>query len=322
LPSCHSSFNPFLLNRGEVRTLVDHGDFLARESKPGRQQATDGACANHANPLLSGRGAQQVRTWQYLIENVAEAANAIDDDVDDVMGITHGTGTKRSAAGDDIAGHQRHVFGNRGDKLMGWEEHVGDRVVLPFLAVQDRFDRQFHRIDIGRNYRPEYAKGVKTLRARPLFERFILAQQIDCGDIIHAGIAKDIVAGLRFADVETFLADDDAKLALVDDLSSVGCRTLDWTARGPVGIRSLQEPERLFRLLEIVLRGELMEIIPQADHLRRLARRRQPDIGQLQRLAGRLRSCEHVAAVHCNRFAFDRAEPRFPTPLKANPMSH
>ena len=192
-------FQPVLLNRGEMRTLVDHGDVLACESKLGRQQTTDGACANHANPLLSGRGTQQVRTWQYLIKNVAEAANAIDDDVDDVMGITHGAGTKRGAAGDDIAGHQRHVLGNRGDKLMGWEEHVGDRVVLPFLAVQDRFDRQFHRIDVGRDHRPEYAKGVKTLRARPLFERFVLAQQIDGGDVVHAGIAEDIVAGLGFA---------------------------------------------------------------------------------------------------------------------------
>jgi len=42
----------------------------------------------------------------------------------------------------------------------------------------------------------------------------------------------------------------------------------------------------------------------------------------VSRVHRQLRSLMRRSAVHCNRFAFDRAEPRFPTALKANPMSH
>jgi len=44
---------------------------------------------------------------------------------------------------------------------------------------------------------------------------------------------------------EAFLADDDAEFALVNDLSGIGRRTLDRLARGPIGIRGFEEPERL-----------------------------------------------------------------------------
>ena len=35
---------------------------------------------------------------------------AVDHDVDDIMGVGHGAGAERGAAGDDVARHQRHVF--------------------------------------------------------------------------------------------------------------------------------------------------------------------------------------------------------------------
>ena len=261
------------LDRREVCALVDDGDVLARERKLGRQQAADGARADHADLFLLGRRAQQVRARQHLVENIAEAADAIDHDLDDVMGVSHGAGAERGAAGDDVARHQRHVLGNRGDEFVRREKHVGDRIVLPLLAVQDGLDRQLHWIDAGRDHRSEHAKCVEALGARPLLERFVLAQEIDGGDVVHAGIAEDIFAGLGLRDVEAFLADDDAELALVNDLSGVGGRPLDRPVRGPIGIRGFEEPERFFRLLELVLGGELVEIIPQADHLRRIARR-------------------------------------------------
>src|SRR3954451_17837560 len=81
---------------------------------------------------------------RYGLENIAEAADAIDHDLDDVMGVSHGAGAERGAAGDDVARHQRHVLGNRGDESVRREKHVGDRIILPLLAVQDGLDRQLH----------------------------------------------------------------------------------------------------------------------------------------------------------------------------------
>ncbi len=169
------------------------------------------------------------------------------------MGIAHGAGAERGAAGDDVARHQRHVLGNGGDQLVRREEHVGDRIVLPLLAVQDGPDRQLHRIDAGRDHGTEHAEGVEALGARPLLERLVLAQEIDGGDVVHAGVAEDVVAGLGFGDVEAFLADDDAEFAFVDDFSGIGGGALDRLVGGPIGIRRLKEPERLFRLLKSFL---------------------------------------------------------------------
>src|SRR4029077_206917 len=121
--------------------------------------------------------------------------------------------------------------------------------------------------------------GIETLGARPLFERLILAQEVDGSDVVHAGIAEDIVAGLGLGDVEAFFADDDAEFAFVNDFSGISGGTLDRLVSGPIGIRRLKKTQRLFWLREIVLGRELMEVVPQADHLRRIARRQNPNAG-------------------------------------------
>ena len=69
-----------LLDRGEMRALVDHGDILARQRELGRQQAADGAGADHADLFLFRRRSQQIRARQHLVEHVAEPADAIDDE--------------------------------------------------------------------------------------------------------------------------------------------------------------------------------------------------------------------------------------------------
>src|SRR6266478_5465538 len=206
--------------------------------------------------------------------------------------------------------------------LWGGKKHVGDRIVLPFLAVQDGLDRQLHRVDAGRDHRSEDAKCVEALGARPLFERFVLAQEIDGGDVVHAGIAEYIFSGFGLRDVEAFLADDDAEFALINDLSGVGGRTLDRPVGGPIGIRGFEKPERLFRLLELVLGRELVEIVPQADYFRRIARRQNLNFRELQPLAAWLRTGEQLASMNCDSVSFQRAEARLSTLLKTNPFCH
>src|ERR1700728_2315774 len=50
-----------LLDRSQMRALVDDGDVVARERNLGRQQAADGAGADHADLLRFGWRAQQIR---------------------------------------------------------------------------------------------------------------------------------------------------------------------------------------------------------------------------------------------------------------------
>jgi len=75
-------------------------------------------------------------------------------------------------------------------------------------------------------------------------------------------------------------------------------------------------------LLEIVLGCELVEIIPQTDHLRRLARRANLNLGKLQRLTARFCACEYIAGMNRDRIAFQCANADFSTLLKANPFCH
>ena len=50
------------------------------------------------------------------------------------------SGAERSAAGDDVARHQRHVLRQAADDGARPEEHVGHRIVLQLLAIHQRPD--------------------------------------------------------------------------------------------------------------------------------------------------------------------------------------
>jgi hypothetical protein len=102
--------------------------------------------------------------------------------------------------------------------------------------------------------------------------------------------------------------------------AGVGGRALDRLVGGPIGIRRLQKPQRLLRLLEIVLGGELVEVVPQADHLRRLARRQQLDSGEFDGLAARLRPGKHLAGMDRDGIAFQRTEAGCAILLKTDPF--
>jgi len=48
-----------------------------------------------------------------------------------------------------------------------------------------------------------------------------------------------------------------------------------------------------------------VEIIPQTDHFRRLARRLNLNVGKLQRLTARFRAGEYITGVNGDRIAFE-----------------
>ena len=58
--------------------------------------------------------------------------------------------------GDDVAWFKGHVMGDHADQFEWTENHVGNRIILAFLIVQNGFDNQFVRIvDTGNNARAE-----------------------------------------------------------------------------------------------------------------------------------------------------------------------
>src|SRR6185437_12241462 len=221
-----------------------------------------------------------------------------------------------------VARHQRHVARHHGDELVRREEHVADRVVLPLLAVEDRADDELHRIDAGGDHRAEHAEGVEALAARPLLEAWVLPEEIDGGHVVHAGVAEDVVASLGLAHHRAFLADDDTELALIDDAAGIGFGPLDRRAMRMIGVGTLQEIKRLVGNEEVVLGGELMEIVPETDHLRGVAGCQHPDLGELHFLARRFGTGEHVARMDGDRAVLECSESDTAALLEPDPLRH
>src|SRR5258707_4562695 len=189
------------------------------------------------------------------------------------MGARHYAGTERGAAGDHVARHQRHVLRYRRHELVGRKEHVRHGIVLHFLAIENGANDKLGGVQPSRDGGPEHTESVEALRARPLIESREFLHQIDGGDVVYAGVAEDVVLRLSFADVGALLADDDTEFALIDDAAVVARWAADGFTGRVIGIRRLEEIERVGWALEVVLGGELMEIIPQANHFRWIAGR-------------------------------------------------
>ena len=310
-----------VLDRGELRALVDHGHRMAGARELRRHQAADRAGADHADAHRPGRPLA-VAERHLLHEGVAQGADALDRDLDGVAGAAHGADPDRGAAGDHVARQERHVARQEADQPVRLKDHVADRVVLALLAVEHGADRQTRRVEAGRDHRAEHAERVEALGARPLGEGRVLGDEVGGGDVVDAGVAEDVVLGLGLADVAAALADDDAELALVDHVAAVGGRPADGLAMGEEGARRLQEVERLVRLGDAQARGQRVEVVPQADHLGRRARGQHLDLGERQRRAGRPGILEHVALVHPDGRAIERAEPGLPLVLEPDPACH
>ena len=87
-------------------------------------------------------------------------------------------------------------MGNHADQVSRLEDHVGDRIVLPLIAVEHRFPLQRRRRQPGRDNRPENAEGIEALGPHPLGEGLVLADQFRRGNVVDAGVTEDKVLGV------------------------------------------------------------------------------------------------------------------------------
>src|ERR1700743_3099784 len=108
------------------------------------------------------------------------------------------------------------------DERRGVEDHIRDRIGLAFHAVDDRSHDQRGRIKAGGDERPERAETVKTLGTCPLRKGLILSDQVGSGQVVDAGVAENVSAGLIRRNAAAVLADDNSEFAFPYDLAIVG----------------------------------------------------------------------------------------------------
>src|SRR5205814_4585729 len=142
----------------------------------------------------------------------------------------------------------RHVVRGLADKLLRAEDHVRNRIRLTLLAIENRPNNELRRIDPGGDDRPKRTKAVEAFGASPLRKGGISADDIGGGDIVDAGITKNIIIGLIDRYPAAFAPDDYSEFALVSDFTIIGSRSFhDCIRRGRCG-RRLRKVERIVGL--------------------------------------------------------------------------
>ena len=169
---------------------------------------------------------------------------------------------------------------------------------------------------------PKAPKVSKLFGAHPLREGRVLVQEIDRGDIVDAGVAEDAVGRLLFGDIAALFADDDAELALIDDLAGIGWWPLDRLTWSEECVRGFQEPERLRRLRKVLLFGVGSKIVPEADHLAGNARREDFYRSEIELLSRRRGLVKQVAVIDLDGAAIERAKADATIMLETNPLRH
>src|ERR1017187_321234 len=113
-----------------MRTLIHHGDRLARECEANGKYPTDRTRANDCDFhffLLQARPVTEMRGTTILMRSyvklIGQRPNPIDDDADRAAGL-HRTHADRSAAGDDVTWFQRHVLRDEAYQLRRRKDDV------------------------------------------------------------------------------------------------------------------------------------------------------------------------------------------------------
>src|SRR5713226_505244 len=152
----------------------------------------------------------------------AETLDAERDDIADTEEFRRlhpGADAGRGAGGDDVAGLQRHEFGDVGHDLRTPEDHGRGRAGLAALAVDVEPHRQrLHVGDLVLGHEPgaERAEGVVRLALGPLAQALDL--KIALGDVVADGVAGDVVERVGLGDVFGAAADDDGDFAFPIEL--------------------------------------------------------------------------------------------------------
>ncbi len=120
------------------------------------------------------------------------------------------------ACSDEIAGLQGEVSGDEGNYFGDGEDHLVGVGVLHGFAVEAAGDIEL--LDVAdvlleHHLGADGAEGVEGFAAEPA--RFVGGLKVALADVVHAGVAVDVVEGFFLGDVFAGVLDDDAQLRLV-----------------------------------------------------------------------------------------------------------
>lgn len=103
----------------------------------------------------------------FLLHRIVQRRQSLNPDFQFVATLDRAHAAGR-AGQDDIAGQQGHVGGNKTDQFRRLKDELAGIRVLPELAVLEKLDREFVRIDHRFHERTERRERVERLAAGPL----------------------------------------------------------------------------------------------------------------------------------------------------------
>ena len=147
-----------------------------------------------------------------LHDRVAQGAETLDLDLDDVAGVDR-AGEGRRAGEQDVAGHERDGAGDVGDEVVHVPLHLGRRRVLLDDAVDAGLDALVAEVPAGDQAGADGRERVGALDAE--HRAGVGVAEVVQAVVVADGVARDVVACLLRGDVAAGASDDDDDLALV-----------------------------------------------------------------------------------------------------------
>src|SRR5579862_8867876 len=145
---------------------------------------------------------------------IAQRADAVDGDLDDVAGLQRADAGGR-ARGDDVAGKQRHHAREPAEDEVRRKSHVNGARELLALAVDEGLDGRPAQVELRLDERPHRAECIEALATSPLA---VGPLQIAGGHIVETHIAqKKRPRVIALAQIAAGAADDQRQLTLVVD---------------------------------------------------------------------------------------------------------
>src|ERR1700730_3629791 len=202
------------------------------------------------------------------------------------------------------------------------ENHVGETIVLTLHAIEPCDQVCCYALHVRGNDWTDTAESIETFRSCPLRKIAVLKQQIDCGDVIDAGVAKDVITGFVCRYTPSLFSNDDSQFALEHDLARISCGSPDGLMAADDRGRRLDEKQGVLRSRFPDLGGQCMKIVPQRHDLARDARAQQCKCARRKPDAGTSRRAEHVPFVLEHAPALENAESDAVIRTKPRPFRH
>src|ERR1700739_4024890 len=199
------------------------------------------AGANPTEAILPNRTGKRL-LQRRGVHRIAQHSDSGDADLNDVAGDQRAYAGGRTGS-DYVAGIERHHAGNPPHQKGARINHQRSAAGLAERGVDASFHENIAGIEIRFNVRTNGAESVEAFAARELYVALL---DVAGGDVVQAGVAKNVGQGIiRIAQMRAAAADDDGEFAFVLDALGIGGEDDGFTGADERR-RRLEKHERLF----------------------------------------------------------------------------